>query len=116
MAITKTVELYDDQGEIVTRELPAFWEICEYCEGEGSYLGLPYDGTFLPSDIAEDPDMLRDIRPVRCGQCGGTGKTLVIDDRNLSPEDQAVLDRHRELRSERAASAAYSAAERAVGA
>jgi len=116
VAITKTVEAYDEQGDIVTRELPARWEICEACEGEGHYPGLPYGGTFTSSDIAEDPDMLRDVRRVRCDGCNGNGKVLALAPENMDAAQKAILEAHRELMRDRAESAAYSAAERAVGA
>lgn len=118
----RTIKLtYEDaEGCEVEVAAPAVWEICGGCRGEGTRaLG---GEAFTSSEWAEwDPDDRRAYiageYDTPCGECGGAGKVLVVDEdaceRNL--ELKAALAAHREREDAAAEFDEYAALERRMG-
>lgn len=83
----KEVTYVTDDGEEVTEALPAHWEICGVCEGEGS--SCAHLGVFTTDDFREDPEFAEAYfggsydRP--CGECDGSGKVQVIEVQKCMP-------------------------------
>lgn len=84
------VTIDDGENEPVTIELPAHWEICSRCAGDGT--SSAYLGSFTREDFIEDPDFAEDYmsgvydRP--CEKCHGSGKVLEINRDACTTEDQ----------------------------
>ena len=60
-------------------QLPAKWEICTTCEGEGkssAYLGVIQPEDWDPEELE---DYMRGVYDRRCEDCKGEGKTLEVD-------------------------------------
>lgn len=115
---TITVTIYEDDDVEATYELPARWEICSHCRGDGKTSA--YLGAFSREDFDADPDFAEDYvsgvydRP--CDDCGGTGRVLVIDEDALSTRQRRVFLAYRQQERERAEIDAMERAERAFGA
>ena len=105
----------NDEGFEVTYRIPAFWNICDDCYGNGE--SSAYLGAFTAEDFdeafPEDDDRMRYLSggyDRRCEQCNGTGKVLLPDDRSNDPIVQAYLEHLREeyeYRMEREAERRY---------
>lgn len=73
----------DDGEEETVVDLPAKWEICSVCDGEGKHSHAL--GAITEEDRARDWDAdewegyLSGAYDSPCGQCKGTGKVLVVD-------------------------------------
>lgn len=85
----------DEAGEEIPARLPAEWEICSTCRGNGTHVNPAIDGNGIsPEQFAEDPDFAESYfaghYDVRCADCNGTGKVLVpvrpADDSDRSAE------------------------------
>ena len=76
-AMTVTVTVYDnDNGDEVTRTLPAQYVVCPLCEGKGSHVNPSIDcGGISRDDFYDDPDFERGYfsgrYDVTCYQCHG---------------------------------------------
>jgi len=75
-------EHYDHEADdVVTTSLPARWEICGECDGDGK--SSAYLGDFSMDDLNEDPDFAEEYFAGRydraCPCCKGAGKVLVVD-------------------------------------
>lgn len=93
---TIEIEVMDEEtDESVSVELPATWEICQECDGEGAssaYLGAiteedrqDWSEESWESYLAGGYD-----RPCEC--CKGSGKTLVVDVEALSAEQKPLYE------------------------
>lgn len=64
-------------------KLPARWEICDRCEGDGHHSNPSIDGNGLPEEFAEDEEFMqgymRGAYDVACEVCSGRGRVLVVD-------------------------------------
>lgn len=74
-------------------ELPAHFEVCPRCEGEGTHVNPNIDGNGLSAeDFAEDPDFAEDYMAgtydVPCEECGGQRVLAVVDDPSKLSADQ----------------------------
>lgn len=83
--MNRTIEFYDSDGEVM--EIPAKWEVCGRCNGEGAYPHPDIDG-FSPHEArryygeAWDDfvdDYLGGAYDVPCEECGGKRVVLVPD-------------------------------------
>ncbi len=100
-------------------QLPAKWEICPVCEGEGKESA--YLGSWTGSEWAEeDPDFQEDYMrggyDRRCEQCNGSGKIKDIDWDSIEANNPEL---YAELTEQEDARASYEyevAAERRMGA
>lgn len=83
---TKKITLTNDEDEEWTVDAPASWQICSRCDGEGHHSNPAIDGNGITqSEWAEwDPEdrhaYMSGRYDVRCNECGGDGKILVIDE------------------------------------
>jgi len=100
-AKTATATLVSDEGDEREVTVPALWEICYVCEGDGTTVfgwgGRNGDyAVFTGSDLAEDPDLRDDLVRGRynkaCPECRGAGKILAPDLDALSDADRDALD------------------------
>lgn len=99
--------------------IPARWEVCPRCDGEGSHVNPSIDGHGLSSDdFAEDPDFAEayfsGAYDVPCEECRGRRVVLVPDESD--PAAAAVLaDYYAHIEAMEDMKAAYEA-ERRMGA
>ncbi len=110
----KTIELYDGY------ELPAKYEVCWRCEGEGKHVNPAIDGNGLTaSDIQEleydDPEFLDNymggMYDVACHECKGQRVVLVVDEDQCTPEE---LEEYRAYEQDKYEAAAMYRAEMRV--
>jgi len=92
---TKTVIWEDDDGLEHETRLPATWEICSHCGGDGKHSRRL--GAFTSSEWAdEDPEWQEEYLAGRydeqCEACDGAGKVLEIDESRLSDEQRAAVE------------------------
>jgi hypothetical protein len=111
MAHTILVDLMDEDGDSAEIELPACWEICDTCDGEGKH---SHDfGAITSTEWAEDwspeeqDEYMHGAYDRKCERCHGTGKVLVVDRAACTVEQNVALD-------ERDEELAYQKAERAA--
>jgi hypothetical protein len=114
----------DEDGDEVetTYSLPARFEVCPECDGEGStYLGWRNrdQPAFTSEDLAEDPDWAEDMfagaYDRACPECKGERVVLVVDERRLSPADQEAWESYQEDQASEAYYDAIAEAERRFG-
>lgn len=93
MSHTKTVTYWEGDDEI-TVEVPAIWEICSRCSGDGHHSNPAIDGNGIGMDEWYGPDWDDESREsymsgawdVRCeAGCKG-GKILVVDRDRTDPK------------------------------
>jgi hypothetical protein len=89
-----TINIYDEDGEPIA--LPARWEICHRCEGNGTHVNPAVDG-WDPTDWdANDEDFRENyfagVYDIRCDQCAGSGKVQVPDPARLTPAQQEAWE------------------------
>ena len=116
-AQTVSVTLYDIDGNENFHELPAKFEVCPRCHGQGSHVNPSIDGNGLTaSDFAEDPsfgeDYFSGAYDVSCYDCHGLRVVSVIDEDRCDPK---LLEAYYDQQREEAMYAAESAAERRMG-
>ena len=92
----------DESGE-VTEALPARWEICHICEGDGKH--SRHMGAITESDRAqwseeEIQGYFAGAYDIKCDDCKGMGKTLVLNVEAISDPD-TKRDVKRQLRESR---------------
>jgi DnaJ-class molecular chaperone len=113
-----TIEIEDPEtGDNVEIELPAAWEICHRCDGDGKH-DHPAFSNGITSDEWNGPDWddesresyLRGAYDVQCSVCNGSGKILVVDEDKLTPAQRDTWEKH--LRSEAASRAEQRSNER----
>lgn len=98
----------------VEHELPAVWEICSRCRGNGTIVNPNIDGNGITSSEMEElgdefmEDYMGGVYDVTCDNgCGGSGKVLeVAPTENLSPEQRVIASRYEKQRMEMARDAA----------
>ena len=80
----KSITIYND-GEECVIEVPARWEICRTCDGEGTMVNPAIDGNGITaSEWAEWEEEERHMYcsggyDIRCNECDGSGKRLVVN-------------------------------------
>ena len=109
----------DENGEEVDVELPARWDICSTCYGEGRH-SLAIDGHGISEEERErdwDPESWADYLAGEydspCQDCKSNGKVLVVDVEALEPD---LAKRYEEHLCEEATYQALCRAERRFGA
>lgn len=91
--MTFSFQRYASDGSSVEVTLPAVYEVCPTCRGNGTHVNPAIDGNGLSQeDFAEDEDFreayFRGDYDVTCGECGGKRVVLVPD---VGRADPAVL-------------------------
>ena len=79
--------------------LPAVFQVCPHCNGEGSHVNPAVDGHGLTSDdFAEDPDFAEEYMSgsydVPCSRCSGERVVPVVDESALTPDQLAEWRAH----------------------
>jgi hypothetical protein len=119
MANTITIEMEDEEtGEMVEHQLPAKFEVCSRCEGNGKHMNPNIDGNGIsPEQFRDDPDFeesyFRGDYDVSCEECEGERVVAVVDEANCDPailaaylaQEHADADYEWECRQERRAEA-----------
>lgn len=110
--------LYTDDGGEETVVLPAAYEVCWNCRGNGTTVNPAIDGNGLSNeDFDADPDFRDDyfsgVYDVACSECKGLRVTLVVDEKLADPGLLAEYHAHLD---EKYAYEAECAAERRMGA
>lgn len=119
---TITFETLDDETREIEVELPAKFEVCSRCDGEGKHTNPAIDGNGISQEeFDQDPDFEEAYREgrydVACERCGGKRVELVVDAaeckrQGLEKELKAYYQHRREMRE---VSAIYES-ERRMGA
>lgn len=117
-----TFTALNEAGDEVSLSVPARWEICGCCNGNGSsssYLGAitadEWNGPDWDDDSRDDYMSGRYDRP--CDECRGLGRIQVVDEeRCRSDADKLALAALRATEIEEAEYRAMCAAERRAGA
>lgn len=107
------IRVYDDNGDIIT--IPARWEICGSCRGEGE--SSRYLGAFTADDMHDLGDDFREDYVTgrydrTCDECGGSGKVREIDLNRATPEQVSAYGRDMDALAELRA---MEASERRMG-
>lgn len=89
---------YTEDDEEVLHELPAKFEVCHRCVGEGKHVNPNVDGHGISRDeFDEDPDFKEDyfsgVYDVQCHECQGNRVVPVLDEENC---DKEILKRYKE--------------------
>ena len=112
-----TIEIYNaetDTDDVI--ELPAKWEICENCRGNGKHVNPSIDGNGLSGEILDDHEFMADYMAgmfdVPCAPCKASGKVLMPDYDFLTIVQQEALQEQQQADYE---SAMERAAERRMG-
>jgi hypothetical protein len=97
-------EVENDDGEVITHQLPSCWEICDRCRGSGTHDHPAFSNGFSQEDFDEDPDFRDEYMAgrydVRCEECDGTGKVLAPDESAMTDEQKKLFDLYYEQRAE----------------
>lgn len=93
---TADVEHGDDEDRFVL--LPANWEICGTCRGNGQHslrLGAITGSEWAEWDQDEQENYMSGMYDEQCGSCEGKGRVLVVDREACArnPEYRAALDK-----------------------
>lgn len=117
----------NDDGEEIEGVLPAKFEVCGRCRGNGTHCNPSIDGHGITSDEWNGPDWDDDSREtylrggydVTCESCGGLRVETVIDDEAIergSEEVKALYATYCEIQEERADYESMCRMERMMGA
>lgn len=94
-----------DEVREVHHQLPAVWEICGGCDGEGK--SSAHLGCFTASEFEEAFDSPNDQDAYfngaydrQCTTCGGSGKIKIIDRDRMNPEILEEYDREQKAIAE----------------
>ncbi len=105
---TITFETLDEETRDITVELPAKYEVCERCRGEGKHDHPAFSNGFSREDFDEDPDFeegyFRGDYDVICEECKGRTTVLVVDEeackaQGLEKELEAYWQKRRDDRA-----------------
>lgn len=118
----KKWETVDDDGCEITFDLPATYEVCRRCEGEGTHVNPNIDGHGITSEEWERDwdDESRQAYfegryDVTCHECDGQRVTLAVSMDALQRCDKALYERYVRHLEEEADYRALCAAEREYG-
>ncbi len=96
----------EEAPEEIELVLPAKWEICNACGGEGTELYGSLKGADVTEMLREDPEFEEEYRggryDVACSQCHGTGKELVVDEDRLTAEQKITYHNYLDYQYESA--------------
>lgn len=88
----------DDNGDEMECELPAKWDICGRCEGNGKHVNPSIDENGISADEwnnewhdDEKEAYFAGRYDVQCNECKGAGKLLVVDEESAERRDPALL-------------------------
>ena len=110
----------EDESEIDV-ELPAKYEVCSRCNGEGKHDHPAFSNGFSSEDMDEDPDFLesyfRGDYDVMCEECKGRTTVLCVDEDACKAQGlEKEMETYFEMRREERAYKRERDAERRMGA
>lgn len=117
-----TFMMLDEETAEVEIALPAKYEVCDRCRGEGKHVNPSIDGNGLSrEDFDEDPDFLEayfsGVYDVRCEECKGEHVMLEVDEAECKRQGlEKELEAYFQYRRDMASVDAEMAAEREMGA
>lgn len=98
-------KVLDDDGDEV--ELPARFEVCSRCRGEGVHDNAAFSNGISLEDFAEDPefkeDYLSGAYDVTCSECNGLRVVPIPDENALSEEQKRWLKNWQEAEADKRA-------------
>lgn len=110
---TIDITVYTDEGDEHSLSLPAKFEVCGTCRGEGSIPNRGFsptgDGSWTESERAEffdsDFEMASEYfggvaHQQDCPECDGRNVVPVIDTEYADPDDVALYDAHMQAEAE----------------
>lgn len=106
-----TIRFYDEQtDDYIFHVIPARWEICPRCNGEGTHVNLNIDGHGISQDEwerdwgdEERENYYNGVYDVVCEAGCTSGKTLVGDEARMTAEQRELHARWLEEEAERKA-------------
>lgn len=119
---TITFSTLDGEGCDLEIELPAKWEVCGRCNGNGKHVNPAIDGNGLSrEDFDEDPDFeesyFRGDYDMKCEECDGRTTVVEIDEATCRAQGlEKELSMYWEYRRDMAAWDREVQAERRMGA
>lgn len=110
-----------DEGDEVEIDLPASYEVCGRCQGEGKHDHSAFSNGISREQFDEDPDFSEDyfagVYDVQCEECGGNRVVPVVNEAECKRQGlEADLEAYYEGRRAEASHRAERAAERRMGA
>ncbi len=72
-------ECEDEEGELVTHELPAKFEVCPTCDGKGTHVNPSIDAGGYDPDEDDEIDDYAHTYEQTCGTCDGKRVVLEVD-------------------------------------
>jgi len=84
----------DEEGTEITEALPAIWEICDTCSGDGhhcQHLGAITESEFSQWDQDEVGSYFSGGYDKTCEECKGKGKVLAFNLDAISSEMQKLI-------------------------
>lgn len=96
MKNTITITVIDENTDAsVSHALPAVWEICYNCDGNGTVDHPAFSNGISQEDFDEDPEFREDYfagrYDVRCPHCKGSGKMLAVNEDALNENQRKVF-------------------------
>lgn len=102
-------ETLDEETREIEIELPAKWEVCSRCDGEGKHVDPAIDGNGISQEQFDgDPDFEEAYfggrYDVKCEECQGRTTILVVDAaeckrQGLEEELKAYFQHRRDMRA-----------------
>lgn len=111
-----------EEGTEAEVELPAKYEVCERCQGEGKHVNPSIDGNGISrEDFDQDPDFeeayFRGDYDVNCEECKGRTTVLEVDEAACKAQGlEKALEAYWQARRDDAAYRREVEAERRMGA
>jgi hypothetical protein len=118
---TKLVTLMAGDDWSPDVELPAKWEICSRCRGDGTHWHPAFDNGITAEDRDRDwdeeswQDLMNGLYDVRCEECKGSGKVLVVNEDAIPADLREAWEEHCKAEAEYQAELAYEARMRRMG-
>lgn len=87
-----------DSNEEIEHYFPAKYEVCDVCEGKGSYVNRNIDGNGITSSEWEEAgeefqeDYMSGKYDVQCEECKGLRVILFVDEDALLPEEKSMYE------------------------
>lgn len=103
-----------DEGDCIVHEIPARWEICSRCEGDGTHVNPNVDGHGITAeewdrdwDDESREGYFRGDYDVPCHDCGGSGKVKVPDLDQIPGDLRERYEAHERAKAQMDAEARY---------
>lgn len=110
------IELETEEGEVYEEYLPAMYEVCGICQGDGMVVNPSIDsGGITDWDEYDREDYFQGAYDINCTECGGDKVVPVVDTSCLSEKQKKLYDLYLEKLHDDYEYARLCAMERAMG-